>query len=87
MKILSRTFLFPIYVHKTSTIFGDKPNLSVRFDTVKMAGTMRTIAYTFQVETRKRKYQWSIVWRPSVTRYWWMRKLRRGRLGGNCEKI
>jgi len=71
MKILKRTFIFPVLIHKTSTGYSGKPDISLRLRKSKMAGTMKTTAYTLQIVTKKNEFQWSFVWRPDVTRYWW----------------
>jgi len=71
MKLGKRKFTFPIMIHKTNTIYGNKPNISIRWDKSKMAGTMKTTSYTLQIIINGKEFQWSFVWRPSVTRYWW----------------
>jgi hypothetical protein len=65
--------------HKTSTFYTDKPNLSIRWDKSTMTGTMTVTSYTFEILTRTQKYQWSFVWRPDVTVYWWKNSDRKGR--------
>lgn len=73
MKIFGRYFLFPIFIHKTSTIYDNKPNLTIRWNKSGMDGTMKYTSYTLEISTRQNKYQWSLVWRPDVTRYYWTR--------------
>ena len=73
-KIFNRYFLSPIFIHRTHTIYGGAPNLTIRWDKSKMAGTMRTTSYTLEVATRHNKYQWSFVWRPDVTKHYWMKR-------------
>ncbi len=71
MIIFGRTLLSPVMIHKTSTYYGSKPDLCFRFDRSVMIGTMRTVSYTIEIETKQKKWQYSLVWRPSVTAYWW----------------
>jgi len=71
MRIFGRSFHFPIYIHKTSTSYGSPPNLTIRWDKSGSMGTMPTTSYTLEIATPKNRWQWSFVWRPSVTRYWW----------------
>lgn len=63
--------VFPILIHKTSTHYGDNPDISIRFRKFKMTGTMTTVSYTLDLQTKNKKFQWSFVWRPSVTKHWW----------------
>jgi len=56
MKILKRTFIFPVLIHKTSTGYSGKPDISLRLRKSKMAGTMKTTAYTLQIVTKKMSF-------------------------------
>ena len=72
MKIFGRTFLFPILIHKTESGYSGQPNLTVRWNKSRMAGTMKTTSYTLEICTKTKKWQWAFVWRPDVTRHWWV---------------
>ncbi len=71
MKIFGRWFVFPVSIYKSNTVYGDTPNLSIRWGVRRMSGTMKTTSYTLEVCTKLNKYQWVICWRPDVTRHWW----------------
>lgn len=64
-------------IQRTHAIYTDKPNISVRWKKLKMAGTMKTTSYTLQIITKNKEFQWSFVWRPDITRYWWRDSINR----------
>jgi len=53
MKILNKKFVFPILIHRTNSIYTDRPDILIRWDKQKMGGTMKTTSYTFQIATKK----------------------------------
>jgi hypothetical protein len=75
MRIFKRIFIFPILIHKTTTFYGPNPetwSIAIKFNKSKMAGSMKSTSYTVELWIRGRdRMQWSFVWRPDVTRYWW----------------
>ena len=73
MKIFNRLFVFPILIHnKIGTVYGDKPDLTIRWRKSGMAGTVKFTSYTLQIVTKTKEFQWSFVWRPDVTRHYWL---------------
>jgi hypothetical protein len=79
MKLLNRTFIFPILIHKTTDHYGDKADITIRFRKSKMAGSMKSTSFTLQIIMNGKEFQRTFVWRPDVTRYWW----KKGDLYGN----
>ena len=73
MKLFNRIFVSPILLHKTSTHYSSPPDIEIRWEKHKMAGTMKMTTYTIDILVCGKKKQWSFVWRPGVTRYWWKR--------------
>jgi hypothetical protein len=56
---------------KTSTSYGDKPDITFRFRKEGYAGTMPLTNFVFEMITKKRKVQISFCWRPNVTKWHW----------------
>ena len=67
-------FVFPILIHRTHTGYSGDPDFSIRIRTGHMSGTLPTKVWTIQVKTQKKVWEWSFVWRPSVTKYYWGKK-------------
>lgn len=74
MKFLGIHFVFPVVIHKTDTLYGGKPNLTVRWDKAGYAGSMKITTYTLEICTKTKKWQYAFVWRPDVTRWHWRRR-------------
>lgn len=70
-KFFKRSFPFPILIHKTNTYYDDSPDISIRLRKSKMSGSMKFTSYTLQIVTKTKNFQWTFVWRPNVTIYWW----------------
>ena len=72
MLIGRKIILSPIMIHRTSTSFGDSPDLEIRFrrSGIFGVGNKPVRSYTLQIKTKKREIQLTLVFRPGVTRYW-----------------
>ena len=71
MKLFNKIFVFPIMIHKTSMWFSSEPNISIRWHKSKMGGTMKSTSYMLEIATPTKRFQFSFVWRPDVTKHWW----------------
>lgn len=74
MRIFGRVFIWPILIHKTSTLYCGAPNLSIRWNKHRMGVSMNTTSYTIEISTPTSKWQYSFAWRPDVTRVKWCEK-------------
>ncbi len=74
MKIMNKTFVFPVLIHETHTFYGSTPDIAIRWRKSKMGGSMKSTSYTIDLWFRGKRKQWTFVWRPDVTRYWWNKK-------------
>jgi len=74
MKIFGKPLISPVFIHRTSTHYGDKPDLSFRWRNSSSAGTTAVHAFTFEISTPKNKWQMTFCWRPEVTMYNWNEK-------------
>lgn len=71
MKLFGRKFVIPIMFHRTHTQFGGSPDITIRLRKGGSAGTMCTTSYTLQIVTQRGEFQWTFVWRPDVTKWYW----------------
>lgn len=70
MKILGRTFIFPIRISfgKLTVLNG---NYGWQFLINRMAGTTTTTTYHIQYRSSFNEFQLALCWRPSVTKHYW----------------
>lgn len=79
MKIFNRDFVFPILIHSSnnSDFLGSKIFEFQVFKDDEIFGVLNYEAYNIVIIINNKKYQWRIVWRFGVTKYWWKESKRR----------
>jgi hypothetical protein len=55
-------------------VYSEDPDFSIRIRTGHMSGTTPLKSWTVQLKTQKKEWQWTFVWRPNVTKYFWAKK-------------